>query len=240
MNPIRVTPLLFRRIHKWVGLILGLQFVFWTVSGAAMALIDQDAVGGHGGGAGRAEPLSSKAPIIAPAAAASLGTAQAVTLRPLAGRPVYEFRSRNRVQLADAVTGNPVVVTATLARRVVAEQSDAPVRKVTFLRQANLEAREHDGPMWRVDLDDAEQRSGYVSMQTGQLLELRGNAWRWWDLFWMFHNMDYVNRTSFNHPLIIFVAFGVLWLSTTGFYLLFKSFRRRDFGWVLPAWRAPG
>ena len=30
---------------------------------------------------------------------------------------------------------------------------------------------------------------------------------------------------------------GVLWLSTTGFYLLFKSFKRRDFRWVLPSWR---
>ena len=51
----------------------------------------------------------------------------------------------------------------------------------------------------------------------------------------MLHNMDYANRTSFNHPLIIFVAFGVLWLSTTGFYLLFKSFKRRDFRWILPS-----
>jgi hypothetical protein len=33
--------------------------------------------------------------------------------------------------------------------------------------------------------------------------------------------------------LIIFVAFGTLWLSFTGFYLLFKSFRRREFNWVL-------
>lgn len=239
MKAIRMTPLLLRRIHKWVGLVLGLQFVLWTISGAAMALIDQDAVGGHGRGVAHTELLSVKATIIAPAAAAPLGTAEAVTLRPVAGRPVYEFRSRNRVQLADAVTGKPVVVSAALARRVVAERSDAPVRKVTFLRQANLETREHEGPMWRVDLDDAEQRSGYVSVQTGRLLELRGNAWRCWDFFWMFHNMDYVNRTSFNHPLIIFVAFGVLWLSTTGFYLLFKSFKRRDFRWVLPTPRAP-
>jgi hypothetical protein len=61
---------------------------------------------------------------------------------------------------------------------------------------------------------------------------MRGDTWRTWDFFWMLHNMDYVNRKSFNHPLIIFVAFGTLWLSGTGFYLLFKSFSRADFRWL--------
>ena len=75
--------------------------------------------------------------------------------------------------------------------------------------EPNLEAREHEGPLWRIDLGDPEQRSAYVSAQTGRLLELRGSAWRWWDFFWMLHNMDYAKRTSFNHPLIVFVAFGV-------------------------------
>ena len=37
---------------------------------------------------------------------------------------------------------------------------------------------------------------------------------------------------SFNHPLILFVAFGTLWLSGTGFYLLFKSFSRTDVRWL--------
>src|SRR3546814_10257301 len=33
MKRIRLTPLFFRRIHKWVGLILGLQFLLWALSG---------------------------------------------------------------------------------------------------------------------------------------------------------------------------------------------------------------
>src|SRR3546814_1971246 len=45
-----LTPLFFRRIHKWVGLILGLQFLLWALSGSVMALLDKDRVGGHGVG----------------------------------------------------------------------------------------------------------------------------------------------------------------------------------------------
>ena len=36
---------------------------------------------------------------------------------------------------------------------------------------------------------------------------------------------------DFNHPLVIAVTFGVLWLTATGVYLLFVSFRRSDFRW---------
>src|SRR3546814_15440981 len=57
MKRIRLTPLFFRRIHKWVGLILGLQFLLWALSGSVMALLDKDKVGGHGGEMSHAHPL---------------------------------------------------------------------------------------------------------------------------------------------------------------------------------------
>src|SRR3546814_20066086 len=57
MKKIRLTPLFFRRIHKWVGLILGLQFVLWTLSGSMMALLDKDQVAAHAHDMGHAHPL---------------------------------------------------------------------------------------------------------------------------------------------------------------------------------------
>ena len=38
MKSIRMTPLFFRRVHKWVGLVIGIQFILWSVSGAMMAM----------------------------------------------------------------------------------------------------------------------------------------------------------------------------------------------------------
>src|SRR3546814_6784023 len=57
LKKIRLTPLFFRRIHKWVGLILGLQFVLWTLSGSVMALLDKDKVAAHAHDMGHAHPL---------------------------------------------------------------------------------------------------------------------------------------------------------------------------------------
>lgn len=228
----KVTPLLFRKIHKWVGLILGLQFVLWTVSGAVMALLDMEKVGGHSAAPSAAGasawPSSLSVPPIN-------GTIEGLTLRRIADRPVYEVKDAEGLRLVDASSGQRIVVDAPLATEIArkAFHHEEPVRSVTLLEKANLEARDHAGRMWRVDFVNDDNSSSYVSAETGRALVDRSDTWRTWDFVWMLHNMDYVNRTSFNHPLIIFVGFGALWLSFTGFYLLFKSFRRREFRWVL-------
>ena len=230
------TPLFFRRIHKWVGLILGLQFVLWTISGAVMALLDMDKVGGHSEAPASVAAVSWPADIAPPRLA---GPVESLTLRRIVDRPVYEVKDKAGVRLLDARSGQQVIVDQTVAEQVArsAFHVSAPLERATRLEKANLEAREHAGPMWRLDFADADNSSSYVSAVTARPLVSRSDTWRTWDFVWMLHNMDYVNRTSFNHPLIIFVAFGALWLSFTGFYLLFKSFRRREFRWVLGPWR---
>lgn len=231
MKKIRLTPLFFRRIHKWVGLILGIQFLLWALSGAVMALLDKDKVGGHGGGMGHDHPLVA-GEYHAPAALPQAAQATSLVLRDIGVRPVYELRTDKGVRLFDATDGSAIAVDAELAETVAAMMNDAPVRQTRLLEKANLESRDHPGSMWRVDFADPENSSAYVAADTGRFLVMRGDTWRTWDFFWMLHNMDYVNRKSFNHPLIIFVAFGTLWLSGTGFYLLFKSFSRADFRWL--------
>lgn len=231
MKKLRLSPLLFRRIHKWVGLILGIQFLLWALSGSVMALLDKDKVGGHGGGMSHSHPL----PGGAYASLAALPRGEPVTgvvLRDLGARPVYEVRSAKGTRLVDATTGEDVRVDQDMARDVAAMMNEAPVRKISVIARPNLESRDFEGAMWRVDFADAENSSAYVSLDTARFLVMRGDTWRTWDFFWMLHNMDYLNRKSFNHPLIILVGFGALWLSGTGFYLLFKSFGRADFRWL--------
>jgi len=229
---LRVAPVFWRRIHKWVGLVLGIQFVLWTVSGAIMALLDMDKVGGHSAPAAVEAAAAWPDGLLDPA---RLGAVEGLVLRRLLDRPVYELSGAGGPRLLDARTGQPVAIDAGTAQRIAAQafHHDSAVVSVEWLDRPNLEAREHDGPMWRVNFADEENSSAYVSAATGRPLVNRGDTWRVWDFVWMLHNMDYVNRTSFNHPLIIVVAFATLWLSFTGFYLLFKSFRRREFKWVL-------
>ena len=39
-----VPSIWLRRIHKWVGILIGLQFLLWAISGTAMALLDMERV----------------------------------------------------------------------------------------------------------------------------------------------------------------------------------------------------
>lgn len=226
-----LSPLLFRRIHKWIGLLLGAQFVLWTLSGTAMALLDQETVGGG--------------PVVKVAASPAFPAAGAwprvrqklrgapvtgLVVRPLLDRLVLEVRTVAGVRLFDAQSGEPVPVDRALATRI-AQTSYAgtgPVTQATLLTAPALAVRDHELPIWKVDFADAQHSSFYVSQATGTLLERRNDDWRLWDFFWMLHTMDYSARQSFNHPLIVTVAAGTIWLALTGFYLLFRTAWRSD------------
>lgn len=233
MSKFRLSPLMFRKIHKWVGLVLGLQFILWTLSGSMMALLDKDKVRAHGSHDMAAHGhVLPQGDYFDPAKLAEHGPVLGVNIVDLMGYPVYEVRTPRGVKLVDATDGSLVKVDPDTATYVAQMMLNAPVASVEPMARPNMETRDHSGPMWRVNFADEDNSTGYVSAQTGRFLELRNDYYRTWDFFWMLHNMDYANRASFNHPLIIFVAFGTLWLSITGFYLLFKSFNKNDFRWL--------
>jgi uncharacterized iron-regulated membrane protein len=228
--------LFLRWLHKWIGLILGLQFVLWTFSGATMALLDHHKVAAEGA----IRPQSDIAELAQPVPLATVAQAAGapilkLELKPLLDRYVYEATTTDGVRLIDAGDGRPVVVDAARARSLaVAAYSGAePVRSVTPVTESTFETRTFELPVWRVEFADKDHTALFVSAATGQVLGAKNDAWRLWDFVWMIHIMDYTKRESFNHPLIITVATGISWLALSGLILLFRSFRRSDIAWLL-------
>jgi uncharacterized iron-regulated membrane protein len=220
-----------RVFHRWIGLLIGLQILLWTLSGAMMALLPMEEV--HGG-----ERVSP--PQVQPTVADGWsvvqqhlqdGTITGVSLRPLLDRQVFEVHAASGVQLFLASSGERIEVDAELARQVAIAfySGEGPVKDVAALGNLTLAVRNHELPIWRVDFDDEKNSSFYISGTTAALLERRNDTWRLWDFFWMLHNMDYVNRTSFNHPMIIVLGFAAIWLAITGMWLLFRTGWRADF-----------
>ena len=227
-----VKSIWLRRVHKWIGLVIGLQFLLWAISGTAMALLAMDEVAG-----GEKAELS---PLPVPADAGAWERAQhalvgqpieKLSLRAIGPRHVLEVKAASGVKLFDAANGAPVVIDRAAAAAIAgaAHPTRAPLTRVTALEEIGFPVREHELPIWQVDFRDEANSSYYVSGTTGAILERRNDSWRWWDFFWMLHNMDYAQRTSFNHPLIITVGFAMAWLAATGFWLLFRTMWRHDF-----------
>ena len=222
-----------RRIHKWVGLVVGLQFLIWAISGAAMALLAMDEVAGGA-------MAETHAPTLPTGGTAWLRVQQALaghpitalTIRSLPQGQVLAAKTQAGIRLFDARDGSPVSIDREAAASIArsAHPEGASAARVSPLGELTLAVREHELPIWQVDFRDAVNSSYYVSGTTGEVLERRNDSWRWWDFFWMLHNMDYAKRTSFNHPLIITVGFAMGWLAVTGFWLLFRTMWRHDIG----------
>lgn len=226
---------LIRKLHRWLGLLIGLQVLLWLSSGLVMALLDPAKVSGQWWARPPAQPSPGLPPatVLEPFELPSrhLQEASSVALGEYAGRAVYRIRHPGGETLLDAADGSPVTFGASEAQAVAHRDFIGPgeVSAVTAGSAPGRETRNHTGAYWRVDFSNAARTSIYVSASTGDILERRNAYWRVHDFFWMLHIMDYRAREDFNNPLVIGVALVAAWLGLSGFLLLFGSFRRRDF-----------
>ncbi|WP_158218963.1 2Fe-2S iron-sulfur cluster-binding protein [Roseateles aquatilis] len=226
-----------RKIHKWIGLLIGLQLVLWMCSGVVMSLLDADKVRGREFRAPAAarQPWPTDVAPVSRLLEAGREAAQTVSTGWLMERPVYRVIGEKSTTLIDARNGRRVDLDAALARRLAEASYRGPGKSAQpELVERSLETRAHDGKVWRIAFDDAEDTTVYLSLQ-GDVLEHRNSTWRLFDLFWMLHIMDYTGRQDFNNPLVVSAAIGGFWLALSGIWLLFTSFSLAEF--IPQRWR---
>ena len=243
-------------LHRWVGLIVCVQMLAWSVGGLFFAVFDIETVRGTT----EARPVVP-APVavdevgIAPPQAVELatqaGAETADTVRIILrtgvdGAPEYILRDKDNKPLAriDATTGD---VTRRITEAVAVERAkadfihDAPIKSVTLLEDENNlpgEVRGRAAPLYRVNFDHSHGTRIYIDGVTGDVVARRNHTWRAFDWFWMLHIMDYDERSDFNHPLlIIFAALAVI-TSASGIGLwgwrTIPKVRKRLFGTKKP------
>lgn len=223
-----------RILHKWAGLILALQFVLWMASGLVMSVLDHDAVQGH---QHRAEPAQAPRPwpagLLPPAKIVAAAGRPVADLQAtwLEDRPVYRLSDGPSVWLVAADDGRPRRVDAAAAAAIAVADyvGDGVPTAPEWLERATTEVRGHAGAIWRVAFNDSDDTTLYVSAQDGRILERRNRSWRWFDVFWMLHIMDYTGRENFNNPLVVMAAAAGLWIALTGLWLVVATFRLAEF-----------
>lgn len=233
---------LFRKLHKWIGLAIGLQVAIWMLSGLAMGLLSHDRVEGH-----HNSVHVSQSPI-APGAGALLepGAILArlhdgaspldIQLLSLLDQPVYRVAMSDGVALFSARDGSRLSIDETSARTLARADyaGDGQIVEVSKIQAPTMEVRRHSGPVWRVNFEDKDDTSLYLSAEDGAILERRNASWRLFDVFWMLHIMDYQGREDFNNNFAIFFSLAAAWFAITGLVLFFDSFRFNDFLALVP------
>jgi hypothetical protein len=221
-----------RKLHKWLGLIVGIQLLLWTISGLVFAWLNHhEVMAEHGAHAPEPAVLSASAPLAEPSTwIGEYGAARIyeVRLSSLLDQPLWRVEVDDRVELRRTSDGQLFKIDAAFAERLARSHynGDGNLTTMAFHPTPTLEARDA-GAVWEARFDDARQTTLYFAAEDGKLVATRNSTWRWFDFFWMLHTMDYRGRDNFNNPLVITMGTGALWLSLSGVILLVRSFRRR-------------
>lgn len=227
--------ILARKIHKWVALIVGVQVLFWMLTGVYMVVVNIDFIHGDSLVRNLNEPLPNDAMDLYPIAEILDRYPQTVSVDFEARNavPYFVARSPSETVLLDARTGRQI---SPISREFAAELAnyfyagDGTLGDVVLLTEPESAPQEIRGgalPLWQAVFDDSITTTFYLSPSTGELLTRRHTFWRIYDFLWMFHIMDYENRTDINNNLLRLAAFIGLAMALSGIWLLIHSLRGR-------------
>lgn len=225
-----------RKSHRYLGIILGIQFLVWTISGLYFSWTDIDEI--HGDFQRRQPPMvAGNAALTSPAsvftqANISPDSLHALQLLPVLGQPHYYIEAivggKKKKYLADATTGQLRGAVNKEEAIAIAAESFAgkpALKDVQYLTgtDSHHEYREKPLPAWAVTFDHPTSTTVYVSAERGKVESFRNNKWRLFDFLWMGHTMDYQGRDDFNNWLLrIFSLFSLVTV-LSGFVLYWVS-----------------
>ncbi len=227
------SALIARNLHKWFGLVIGLQILIWLATGLYMVVVDIDFI--HG------DPLvrNMQETVAIPDTGllnvarlrAQYPNAIQIGLRPVMGKTFYTVITADKRYLLDAKTGaikSPLNEETTREIAKYHFAGEAPVIDVSLITSnPPMEIQTRRLPLWRVDFDDRFATSFYIDPYNGSLATRRHQYWRIFDFLWMLHIMDYDERSDAHSLLLIAAQIIGLTFAITGLWLLFYSFSGR-------------
>jgi hypothetical protein len=210
-------------IHKWLALIIGVQVLFWVVSGLFFAVFPIEEVRSEHRIA-QVEPAGLDAAALAPAAVLAARLPQP----PL--RLVYERDALGRaVAVAEFSEGRPILMDAADGRVLspLTQEAAADIARahvfaapaVSAVREVTAGTPEYRGalPAWRVAFEDG--LAVYVAADTGRVTARRSDLWRAYDALWAIHIMDWREHEDFNTWWLVAASVASLIVVLAGFIL---------------------
>lgn len=230
-----------RRLHRYMGVTIGIQFLLWTIGGLYFSWSDMDEI--HGDYQRQPAPLLvpdsagwvSPSVVLANLLAAGERPDSVLSLRLV---PVLEsaywqiiffeknahHRHSHKTRLADAKTGalRPALSKEEAVEVAARQFNGTPtLLSAVYLDETppDHEYRENALPVWAVTFEHPSKTVVYVAAELGTVEKFRNEKWRWFDWLWMLHVMDYESRDHIGNWLLR--AFSVLGLLTicSGFVL---------------------
>ncbi len=224
-----------RTWHRYLGFVLGLQFLAWTIGGLYFSWVNIETIRGE-------DLRAEKKPLTIPANLSSFSKItdslssngiQVMDLQivNLLDKTYYLVKTNQGTEeflLYDVITQQlrPKISekdAVTIAKNSLRQPSKPQKIEYITSTHGHHEYREKPLPAYAITFDHPNNTTVYVSEKIGNVLSYRSNKWRFFDFLWMLHTMDYKERDNFNNWLLrIFSVFSVITVMS-GFTLFFLS-----------------
>lgn len=203
-----------RKYHKWLMAFVGIQFLFWSITGVYMVSMDIHYI--HGESLAKSEEAKLDLANVGYSVSelvANYPQASSIALTQTMGSPLYTFVNGEKGNVAiDAKTGliRPLVDEAK-AREIarfyyVFEHGIDSINLISSAESMPAELSPRHLPVWRVTFDNYSTPTFYISQQTGALVAKRHDYWRLFDWMWRFHIMDYDDGENVSNWFLFLVA----------------------------------
>jgi len=204
-----------RKLHKWLMLFLGIQFVIWSVTGAYMVIFDIDYIHGDSLVTNHQNTIAvEKIDISLADIIKKYPQARNIELAVLIDTPVYRFNTNGLVVMLNASSGevlSPINELMAIELAKYNYSSDDAISKVDLITQnPPSELSKRYLPAYRINFDAFGSPSLYISAHSGVVVTKRHEFWRLFDWMFRFHIADYEDGEPENQLLFWLSMLGIL------------------------------
>lgn len=226
---------MLRKAHRYIGLVVSLQLLAWTIGGIWFSWNDIDDI--HGDYLRNFNKPEVSQPLISTQTAiesiSDFEKLNSINVISFLSQPAYRIQyNKNQMVLVNALDGTIVPdVTKQQALDIAKENTsfEAEIASIELITETGKhhEYRGKPLPVWAITYDYPSSPTFYVSTKLGTLTSVRHTSWRIFDFLWMLHTMDYEGRDNFGNWLIKIFSLIALVTAISGIVLFFISRRKK-------------
>ena len=211
---------LVRKTHKYLSILISIQLLLWTISGIYFAFNQIELVRGEQYRLPQVFSVDLSKVNLVLDSVNSIQVArrfgeEILIVRKEAGTEYLNLEGTALEKLSKT-QATSIVSTITSLTPLAVEEINDP--------EPGSEYRGRNLPLFKVITQDQEndEINVYVDAISGQVVAIRSEQWRLWDLMWGLHIMDWETRDEINNWLLKLFSVLALISSLTGVFIFFR------------------
>ena len=213
-----------RSFHKYLSLAISIQLLLWTISGIYFAFNKIELIRGE------QYLLEQEISDVSLDEMKNTFNAKNLSILKRLDQWIIKVEDGAGVYYTD-LNGNKLTsLTREQVKLAVKGQTSLTPVNVTRITSSSegSEFRGRELPLFKVTTSSEDEINVYVDAVSGEVKAIRSDSWRWWDLLWSLHIMDYRERENIDNFLLKIFSILALISSLSGITLFFLELKKRN------------